>query len=116
MLTLASIPVVGVGGCSSGSSENAPAAMTEAPPEPVACDEITPFTPLDRVEECGSAVDVESRLAQSLNYQVPSSRVGEMCAGCSFYGGPAESVTGTCSFFPGELVSADAWCALYRPA
>jgi len=114
IISAVTIPVVGAGGCGSGGSDTHPAVAPEASAEPVACDEITPFTPLTDVEACGSLIDPESDRARVLGYQELSPVEGESCASCVFYRGAAGSVSGICSLLSGGLVPSVAWCTSYR--
>ncbi|MBX2879514.1 MAG: high-potential iron-sulfur protein [Granulosicoccus sp.] len=105
-----------IAGCGSGDS-GTPSPSTPPMGDDTAdpCDSITPFTPLEQVEACGELVDPASDSAVRLAYEQPSTRPSESCANCSFYEGQQGSVSGQCSFFPQQLVAANAWCSVYRP-
>ncbi|HVW70153.1 MAG TPA: high-potential iron-sulfur protein [Steroidobacteraceae bacterium] len=42
----------------------------------------------------------------------PTFQSGSSCSGCSWYGSKAANA-GTCSFFPGKLVSSSGWCRMW---
>lgn len=113
LITLATIPIV-VAGCSSDGDSTVTPAEGVPPVDPVGCDEISPFTPLEVVQNCGNLLDEESSEAQALQYESVSSVAGQICATCSLYLDSEDSVSGACSLFPGRLVPAGAWCLSYR--
>ena len=113
---LSSLSVIGISGCSSGSN-SAPNTTLSQPSsdDVVSCNEITPFTPLDQVELCGSLIDENSAQARALQWESPSTKQSRSCASCTLYQGAAGTVSGACPLFPAALTSSGAWCTAYVP-
>jgi len=120
-------------GCSDGEQTAAPAKKpaAESKPEPAPAAPETATTSAPPAETSDRAASPPSMAqlsednpqAMSLGYKHDAETVdtskfanykpGQICAGCSLYGGDEGDEWGSCAIFAGKMVNANGWCSAF---